>query len=98
MSKKLSILWRIVTLLSGDSITTAVSGQRLGKHVPMATNMHATIALLLETGSFLCGPCQDIITGTDGAMSSVSSISQRATAEPQKLKYFRYRELLQSND
>jgi hypothetical protein len=37
------ILWRIDT-------TTTVSGQRLGKHVPSATNAHATIELLLETG------------------------------------------------
>jgi hypothetical protein len=50
------------------------SGQQLGKYIPMATNMDA-IELLLETGYFLCGPCQDVVT----AMSSVvSSIQQRA--------------------
>jgi hypothetical protein len=48
-----------------------VSGQRLGKHVSAATNTHAIIELLLETGYFLCGPCRDvIITRTVGAMNS----------------------------
>jgi hypothetical protein len=32
--------------------TMTVSGQQLGKHVPMAMNMHATIELLLEKGCF----------------------------------------------
>jgi hypothetical protein len=46
------ILWRIDPLLSDDSVTATVSGQRLGKHVPAATNTHATVELLLETGCF----------------------------------------------
>jgi hypothetical protein len=46
-----------------------------------------------------CGPCRDVITRTDGAMSSVvSSISQRATAWTQKLKHLHCWELLPSND
>jgi hypothetical protein len=45
------VMWRIDPLLSGDSVTATVSGQRLGKHVTAATNTHATIELLLETGS-----------------------------------------------
>jgi hypothetical protein len=56
------LLWRVDPLLSGDSVKTTVSGQRLGKHVPAATNTHATIELLLETGCFLCGPCRDLIS------------------------------------
>jgi hypothetical protein len=32
--------------------TRTVSGRRLGKHVPAATNRRATIELLLETGCF----------------------------------------------
>jgi hypothetical protein len=75
------ILWRIDTLLSSESVTATVSGQRLGKHVPAATNMHALIELLLKTACFLRGPCRDVITRTVGAMSSIaSSISQRVTA------------------
>jgi hypothetical protein len=53
----------------------AVSGQRLRKHVPAVTDMNATIELLLETGSFLCGPCRDVTISTVGAMSSVVGYS-----------------------
>jgi hypothetical protein len=45
-------MWRIDPFLSGDSVTATFSGQRLGKHVLAATNTHATIELLLETGCF----------------------------------------------
>jgi hypothetical protein len=30
------LLWRIDPLLSGDSVNSDFSGQRLGKHVPVA--------------------------------------------------------------
>jgi hypothetical protein len=54
----------------------AVSGQRLGKHVPMEMDTNATI----EEQCFLCGPCQDDITRPFGVICSVvSSMSQRAT-------------------
>jgi hypothetical protein len=36
-------------LLANDSETKFVSRQRLGKHVPEATDIHATIEVLLET-------------------------------------------------
>jgi hypothetical protein len=36
--------------------TRALSGQRLGKHVPEATDTNATI----EEPCFLCGPCRDV--------------------------------------
>jgi hypothetical protein len=36
---------------------TAVSRQRLTKHVPAVTDTHATIEILLET-MFLLGPCK----------------------------------------
>jgi hypothetical protein len=36
-------------LLANGSETTSVSRQRLGKHVPVATDTHATIEILLET-------------------------------------------------
>jgi hypothetical protein len=32
--------------------TRAISGKRLGKHVPAAMNQRATIEVLLETGRF----------------------------------------------
>jgi hypothetical protein len=38
--------------------TRAVSGQRLGKHVPAATGTNATV----EELCFLCGPCRDIVS------------------------------------
>jgi hypothetical protein len=47
--------------------TAAVSGQCLGKHVPVATNTNAAI----EEWCILCGFCQDIITRAAGAVSSV---------------------------
>jgi hypothetical protein len=39
-----------------------------GKHVPATVNTHTTIQL---TGCFLCGPCQDVITRTVGAVSQL---------------------------
>jgi hypothetical protein len=39
---------------------TAVSGQRLDKHVPAATNTYATIVTVVN-GVFLRGPCRDVI-------------------------------------
>jgi hypothetical protein len=36
-------------LLANGSETTFVSRQRLGKHIPAATDTHATIEVLLET-------------------------------------------------
>jgi hypothetical protein len=36
-------------LLANGSESTFVSKQRLGKHVPAATDTHATIEILLET-------------------------------------------------
>jgi hypothetical protein len=36
-------------LLANDSKTTFVSKQRLGKHVPAATDTHVTIEVLLQT-------------------------------------------------
>jgi hypothetical protein len=36
----------------------AVSGLRLGKHVPAATDMNAAVLELF----FLCGPCRDVIS------------------------------------
>jgi hypothetical protein len=41
-----------------------VSGKKFGKHVPVATNMHATT----EERCFLCGPCREVITRRAGAM------------------------------
>jgi hypothetical protein len=40
----------------------AVSWQRLGKHVPAATDTNATIEQLC----FLCGPCRDVISKGQG--------------------------------
>jgi hypothetical protein len=41
-----------------DEYTGTVSGQRLGKHVPEATDTNATI----EELCFLCGPFRDVIS------------------------------------
>jgi hypothetical protein len=35
--------------LANDSETTFISRQLLGKHIPVATDMYATIEVLLET-------------------------------------------------
>jgi hypothetical protein len=43
-----------------------VSGQRLGKHVPAATDTNATI----EELCFVCGPCRNIITDKVTVVSS----------------------------
>jgi hypothetical protein len=49
------MLWHICSkpekqlLLVNGSETTFISRQRLGNHVPAATNTHATIEVLLET-------------------------------------------------
>jgi hypothetical protein len=42
--------------------TRAVSGQRLGKHVPAATNTNGTI----EELCFLCGLCRDVTSKGQG--------------------------------
>jgi hypothetical protein len=39
---------------------SAVSGQRLGKHVPTATNRHATMEELLETEYFCPGRAEEL--------------------------------------
>jgi NAD-dependent dihydropyrimidine dehydrogenase PreA subunit len=59
--------------------TTAVSGQQLGKHIPVATNTHATI----EERCFLCGSCQEVITRAAGAMSQRSS-----AREAEKIRHY----------
>jgi hypothetical protein len=54
-------MWRVEPLLCNDremgGYTSAVSGQRLSKHVPAATDMNATIELY-----FLLGPYRDVIS------------------------------------
>jgi hypothetical protein len=45
----------------------AVSRQRLGKHVPVATDTNAEIGERV----FLCGPCREVITRILEAKSSV---------------------------
>jgi hypothetical protein len=55
-------MWRVERLLCNDNemgkYARAVSGQRLGKYVPAATDTNATI----ETLCFLCGPYHDVIS------------------------------------
>jgi hypothetical protein len=46
------------------------SGQQHGKHVPAVTDTKATI----EERCFLCSPCRDVITRTDGTMTSVELV------------------------
>jgi hypothetical protein len=43
-----------------------VSGKQLGKHVPVAMNVLATI----EERCFLCGPFREVITRTAGTVES----------------------------
>jgi hypothetical protein len=54
---------------AADSVMQTVSGQQLDKHVPMAMNTHTTT----EEQYFLCGPCQELITRTAGAVRQLSS-------------------------
>jgi hypothetical protein len=51
-----NVACRVVTMQRPH--TKAVSGQRLGKHIPAATDTNATI----EELCFICGPCRDIIS------------------------------------
>jgi hypothetical protein len=53
------------------SYTRAISGQRLGKHFPAATDTNATI----EEWGFLLGPCRDVISKGQG-QSLVSSVRE----------------------
>jgi hypothetical protein len=46
---------------------TAVSNQRLGKHVPTETNMHTTT----EEWCFGCGPRQGAIKKANGAIQPI---------------------------
>jgi hypothetical protein len=46
-------------LLVNGSETTLVSRQRLGKHVPTTSDMHATVEVLLKL--FLLGQCIGVI-------------------------------------
>jgi hypothetical protein len=55
--------------LANGSETTFVSRQRLGKHVPAATDTHATTEILLET-TFLLDPCKGVIRKTTGTTES----------------------------
>jgi hypothetical protein len=57
-------------LLANGSETIFVSRQRLGKHVPAATDTHSTIEVLLET-VFSTLSVQRIIRKTIGATESV---------------------------
>jgi hypothetical protein len=38
----------------------AVSGQRLGKHVPVARHQILNYATVNYKSCFLCGPCRDV--------------------------------------
>jgi hypothetical protein len=50
-----------------NGVTQPISRQRVGKHVPAATDTNATI----EERCFLCRPCRGVIARTVGAMSLV---------------------------
>jgi hypothetical protein len=52
-------------LLASGSETTFVSSQRLGKHVPAATNTYKAIEVLLET-VFSTRSCKGVITKSIG--------------------------------
>jgi hypothetical protein len=51
------LFYNIVACKMGG-YTRAISGQRLGKHIPTTTDVNATI----EELCFLCGPCRDVIS------------------------------------
>jgi hypothetical protein len=76
----------------------AISGQRLGKHVPAATVTNVTI----KERCLLCGPCRNVITRTAGAISidssAVSSISQRQRREHGSWRISIVESFLTSND
>jgi hypothetical protein len=50
--------------------TTAVSRQQIGKHVPAATNTHATMESLMET-VFSTRSCKGVIRKKIGATQSI---------------------------
>jgi hypothetical protein len=50
--------------------TSTVSGQRLGKHVPAATDMNATI----EELCFLWGQCRDFISKRQGQFNQLCTV------------------------
>jgi hypothetical protein len=55
---RFNILWRIDPFIGSDRGTnneTFAARKQLGKHVPAATETHATIEVLLETVSVLYG-------------------------------------------
>jgi hypothetical protein len=59
--------------------TRAVSGQRLGKHLPVAADTKAAI----EELCFMCGPCRDVISKEQGQFSPVrESVKRGLEPEP----------------
>jgi hypothetical protein len=66
---------RLEPLLCDDlemgAYTSAVSGQRLGQHVPAASDTNITIEELY----FLCGPCRDVIS--KGQIQSLVEFSMK---------------------
>jgi hypothetical protein len=65
--RDLQVVTQAVTVL-----TATVSGQRLGKHVPLARQQILNNATV-ETGCFLCGSCRDIISKGQGQLSVSSA-------------------------
>jgi hypothetical protein len=60
-----------------------VSGQRLSKHVPAATDTNPTT----EGRCFLCGPCRDVISkGQSSVDSELSSVWVAVKIEPERVK------------
>jgi hypothetical protein len=51
-----------------DRYTRVISGQRLGKHVPVAKDTNVTIQEL----HFLCRLCQDVISKGQGQLIVIS--------------------------
>jgi hypothetical protein len=73
------------TLLANGSETTFGSRQRLGKHVPAATDTHATIGVLWKR-CFLLGPCKGVIRKTAGATQSICRVEAESNTSTVALR------------
>jgi hypothetical protein len=65
-----------------------ISGQQLGKHIPMAMNMHATI-VTVGNGVFIRGPCRDVMSKGQSQLlvSSVQeAVKKRVSCKSPQLK------------
>jgi hypothetical protein len=81
----ITLLWRIDPFLRGDCVTATVSVQRLGKHVPAATNTYATIELLLQMSCFYMVRAE-MLQARNKVGWELSSAWEAVKIEPERVK------------